>query len=265
MVAANKHALIFGLGKQEDPAWTKINGDKDAMLVKEMLYKSGFNDIRVLTNEKATKQRMAQSFLDLTKVCKRGDIVYIHYSGHGQYMTDIDGDEAERWTGRHAQYDEAWIPYDAYMYYGKKDRGEKHFSDDEVANHLTMIRNRIGKSGRIYVVIDACHSGDATMGHYDEPVRGVDVEFTIPRTAARTAVKHHRKEQWLTISACKPYQLCFERKNPSAGKLTYAIYLLGDRIFRMSAGQLRTELQDYMNRHPSRLPQTPMVTGKDKL
>lgn len=261
MLAERKHALIFGLGKQEDRNWSKINGDIDAAYVGRMLEGCGFKDIRILTNERATKQGMAQAFLDLIRVCKKGDIVYIHYSGHGQYMTDLDGDEAERWTGKHAQWDESWIPYDAYMYYSKEDRGEKHFCDDEIARFLSMIRSRIGSSGELYVVVDACHSGDATRGSDDESVRGVDKEFVIPRNL-NTQQSRHVEEKWLTISACKPYQLCFEQKIPTAGKLTYALYKLGGRIFTMSNKQIQSALNKYMEEHPSRLPQNPVISGR---
>lgn len=260
-IAENRHALIFGLGRQEDGNWSKINGDIDAAYVGRMLEGCGFKDIRILTNERATKQGMAQAFLDLIRVCKKGDVVYIHYSGHGQYMTDLDGDEAERWTGKHAQWDESWIPYDAYMYYSKEDRGEKHFCDDEIANYLSMIRKRIGSSGKMYVVVDACHSGDATRGNENECVRGVDKEFVIPRRM-NTRQSRHVEEKWLTISACKPYQLCFEQKIPTAGKLTYALYKLGGRIFTMSNKQIQSALNRYMEEHPSRLPQNPVISGR---
>lgn len=261
IVANGKHALIFGLGKQKDINWSKINGDKDAIYVRIMLEGCGFKDIRTLTNEQATKQGMAQAFMDLTKVCKKGDIVYIHYSGHGQYMTDLNGDEADRWKGKHSQWDESWIPYDAYMYYSKEDRGEKHFCDDEIACYLSKIRNRIGSSGQLYVVVDACHSGDATRGDDDECVRGIDKEFIIPRSLGVEQTKHIT-ERWLTISACKPYQLCFEQKTPVSGKLTYALYLLGEKLFTMNNKQLQTALDKYMVEHPSRLPQNPVVSGK---
>ena len=261
-VFSTSRALLFGLGSQEDAAWAKVNGDRDVALMKTMLTKCGFRDIRVLTNASATKEKMVQAFLKLEKSCRTGDIIYIHYSGHGQYMTDVNGDESLRWTGRHAQWDESWVPYDAQMIYGAKDHGEKHFCDDEVAEYLQKIRRKIGKNGRLYVVVDACHSGDATCGEMDEPVRGVDREFIIPRTANGSQPESSVvKEEWLTVSACKPYQLCFEQKNPVAGKLTYAIYTLGAKFFKLSNSQLQKALDDYIQAHPGRFAQNPVVSG----
>lgn len=260
-MAVTQRALIFGLGKQEDPSWSKINGDKDVEYVAQLLNGAGFTDIRIVKNEQATKKDMVMAFLGLIKRCQKGDIIYIHYSGHGQFMSDIDGDEALRWTGKHAQWDESWIPYDAYMAYCEKDHGEKHFCDDEVASYLAQIRQAVGNNGQIYVVIDACHSGDATRGDDDEIVRGVDTQFVIPRQIG-TPQAAHIEEQWLTISACKPYQLCFEQKNPIAGKLTYALYLLGPRVFEMSNEALQAWLDGYLAAHPARVSQNPVVSGK---
>lgn len=258
---ATQRALIFGLGKQEDANWGKIHGDKDVELVSGMLTKAGFTDIRIVANEQATKLGMEAAFLGLISRCQKGDVVYIHYSGHGQLMTDLDGDEAKRQNGRHAQWDEAWIPYDAYMNYGSDDRGDKHFCDDEVAGYLSHIRQKVGTEGQIYVVIDACHSGDATRGQDDECVRGVDTKFVIPKSNNQNT-DAYIEEQWLTISACKPYQLCFEMKEPRVGKLTYALYTLGPKMFQMENEELRQWLSDFMQKHPSRVTQDPMVSGK---
>lgn len=260
---AARRAVVFGIGQYEDPSWRQIHGDKDAILVTQMLKENGFRDITVLTNQRATKRGMAQALLDLRGRCVKGDIVYIHYSGHGQLMTDLDGDESERWGQRkHAQWDESWIPYDAYMTYGKRDDGGRHFCDDDVERFLAAIRKRIGSTGQLYVVIDACHSGDATRGAEDEEIaRGIDTPFVIPRqTDAKTAPP--RPEQWLTISACKPYQLCFEHKGGRGGKLTNAICRLGARFFTMSPAQLQDYLNKYMEDNPGRLPQNPVVSGK---
>ena len=260
--AITRRALVIGLGQQQDTRWGKIHGDEDVRYVVEMLKKCGYSDIRTLKNEEATKQGMVLAFLELAGRCKTGDEIYIHYSGHGQLMTDLNGDEADRWKGRHRIYDESWITFDACIKYCEEDRGEKHFSDDEVAEYLSMIRNRIGTSGKMYVIIDACHSGDATMagGREEECVRGVDITFDIPKTQEEEKKKHY-KERWLTISACRPYQLCFEQKAPQIGKLTNIIVHLGDVIFYMKNSDIQDLLNKYMEANPSRLPQNPVVSG----
>lgn len=254
-------ALLFGLGVQEDSTWGKIHGDNDLYYVRQLLDDAGFTDIVQVKNEKATKQGMVRAFIDLANRCHKGDVVYIHYSGHGQLMTDLDGDEALRTTASYARWDEAWIPYDAYMHYGDKDHGEKHLCDDEVDFYLSTIRERIGKKGQLIVVVDACHSGDATYGEDAEPVRGIDVKFNIPlnETAPMASIK---EEQWLTISACKPYQLCTELKDIHIGKLTYALYALGKRMLTMSNEELQQALDEYMEMNQGHFPQNPVVSGK---
>lgn len=263
--AGTRRALVFGLGRQADTRWARIHGDNDVGYVRQMLVQRGYTDIQVLKNERATKLGMVDALMDLIARCKKGDVVYIHYSGHGQLMTDLDGDEALKWDNGHAAWDEAWIPYDAYMTYGPEDRGEKHFCDDEVALYLQAIRQRIGRRGQLTVVVDACHSGDATCGPEDEPVRGVDVKFNIPRNPKRQQATEALREDWRAISACKPYQLCTELKDKRVGKLTYALYSLGLAIDKMTNAELEEALAAFMEQHKGRLPQTPMVTGSAAL
>ena len=255
-------ALVFGLGKQQDPSWGRIHGDNDVRYVVEMLQRMGYTDVRTLTNEKATKQGMVQAFMDLAARCRRGDVVYVHYSGHGQLMTDLDGDEAKRWTGSHAGWDEAWIPYDAYMTYCREDRGEKHFCDDEVSKYLQVIRQCIGQKGQLTVVIDACHSGDATRGEDDECVRGVDQKFNMPRQADTPQAETPAEEQWMTISACRPYEVCTEIKGKHVGKLTYALWTLGRKAWMRKAGELEELLRKTVAGYEGRVKQTPMVRGR---
>lgn len=260
--AATRRALIIGLGEYADSRWGKIHGDVDLFYVRKMLTQCGFTDIRELKNRKATKQGIERALMDLANSCNKGDVVYIHYSGHGQLMTDLDGDEALRSTARHAEWDEAWIPYDACMMYGSDDKGEKHLSDDEVAFFLSSIRAKIGKKGKLVVAIDACHSGDATRGEDEECVRGVDLKFNIPRTGEESGATAAPKEEWMTISACRPYQLSMEMKDTNIGKLTFALYTLGERVFTMSNKELEDTLNQYMQLNKGRLPQNPMVTGE---
>ena len=250
--AQTKRALVIGIGEQVDKSWAKINGDKDVPLVQQMLQKVGYTDIRALVNKQATKAGIISAFKKLAVQCAAGDIVYIHFSGHGQQVTDVNGDE-----GKEDGWDEAWIPYDAYLKYdAKRYKGEKHLIDDELNTLLTAIRNKIGDSGKLLVVVDACHSGDSSRGNdIDETVRGVKDEFIIPVKRRGTAQK--APERWLTLSACKDYQLNQEMKNPKAGKLTYALYILSEK-----GGVTMEAVQMFMQRNRGRYAQTPLQTGE---
>ena len=228
--AQTRRAIVIGIGQQEDKSWGKINGDKDVPFVEEMLKKAKFRtgNVTKLVNQQATKAAIVAAFKSLASQSKRGDVVYVHFSGHGQQMADVHNDEKDG-------LDECWIPYDAYRKPCEKDRGEKHLTDDEVNYHLNAIRDKIGDSGKMLVVIDACHSGGATRGDEDEVVRGVEDIFETIKSfiwgastdKGKTDVNpdaQENRERWITISACKSDQVNIEMKSPAVGKLTYAIY-----------------------------------------
>ena len=82
--AQTKRALVIGIGKQEDSAWNKINGDKDVPYVLEILNVAKYEQIITCVNEEATKASIVSAFQTLTESFQPNDIVYIHYSGHGQ-------------------------------------------------------------------------------------------------------------------------------------------------------------------------------------
>ena len=248
--AQTRRALVIGIGEQKDASWAKINGDKDVPYVLQLLQDVGYTDIKTLVNGQATKAQIVTAFKSLTSRCKSGDMVYIHFSGHGQLVTDVNGDEQDGW-------DEAWIPYDAYLKYGRKDKGEKHLVDDEINVLLTNIRKKIGESGKLLVVVDACHSGDSSRGGDNEVVRGVKDEFVIPFKKKWKSAK--APEQWITLSACKDFQINQEMKTPKVGKLTYAIYTTVQR------GRVNLkEIEALISANRGRLPQTPVLTGETK-
>lgn len=214
--AKTRRAVVIGLGEQLDKSWSKINGDKDVPLVVSMLKANGFTDIATLTNSKATKAGIVNAFNSLINRSQKGDIIYIQFSGHGQLMSDMNGDEKDG-------FDESWIPYDAYLKYGPKDRGEKHLSDDEIGQYLTRLRTKVGNKGAIAVVVDACHSGDSTRDLCESDsvvVRGVDVDFIIPGKRTKTN-SVHGSELWITLSACQDFQL--NQEYNGVGKLTHIL------------------------------------------
>ena len=277
--AQTKRALVIGLGEQQDKAWNKINGDKDVPFVQAMLKNAGFKSVTTLVNRQATKVGIVVAFKRMTALCKHGDVVYIHYSGHGQQMTDVHNDERDG-------LDECWIPYDACRKASATYHGERHLSDDELNVYLNAIRNKIGAKGKLLVVIDACHSGDGTRGEDDEIVRGVEDTLVVDSQNARglyetfEAIKSFfvgdkgkenvintkakpLAERWITISACRSDQVNIEMKKPTVGKLTYALWKELKNIDKVGNDEFMKRIRKFVNRNTSSRPQQPEMTGED--
>ena len=277
--AQTKRALVIGLGERQDKAWNKINGDKDVPLVQGMLKSAGFKSVTTLVNRQATKIGIVGAFKRLTVSCKQGDVVYIHYSGHGQQMTDVHNDEKDG-------LDECWIPYDAYRKACKTYHGEKHLTDDELNVYLHAIHNKIGARGKLLVVIDACHSGDGTRGDNDEVVRGVEDTLVVDSLNGRGLYETFEMlkslfmgdydkekiindkakplaERWITISACKSDQVNIEMKKPAVGKLTYALWTELKNVDKVGNDEFMKRIRRFVYRNTSSRPQQPEMTGED--
>ena len=277
--AQTKRALVIGLGEQQDKAWNKINGDKDVPLVQAMLKNAGFKSVMTLINRQATKAGVVWAFKRMTASCKHGDVVYIHYSGHGQQMTDVHNDEKDG-------LDECWIPYDACRKASATYHGEKHLTDDELNVYLNAIRNKIGAKGKLLVVIDACHSGDGTRGEDDEIVRGVEDTLVVDSQNARGLYETFEEiksffmgdnskenvintkakplaERWITISACRSDQVNVEMKSPAVGKLTYALWKELKNSDKVNNNEFMRRIRKFVNRNTSSRPQQPEMTGED--
>lgn len=268
----HRHALVVGIGKYPaGSGWSKINGDRDITLVVRMLVRNGFekSDIIVLANSDATRKAIEKAFERLEESVSAGDIVYIHFSGHGQQVTDIDGDEPDG-------LDEAFIPYDAGKVYSSGVyEGENHIIDDDLNDWLSELKAAVGQKGMVLVSMDACHSGDATRGIDDDIVAGVrgtaDV-FVLPdreseesedrgsgsmsnsRTAKHTAgasgTDAFENGGWICISACKSYQNNNEFKSSEGcfGRLTWALYKTLEP--GMTLDELVAELQEMYDTMP---------------
>lgn len=270
--AQTRRALVIGIGQQEDRAWGKINGDKDVAYVAEMLKGAMYKEENItrVVNRQATKVGIAKAFMRLANQCKVGDIVYVHYSGHGQQMKDVHNDEKDG-------LDECWIPYDAYRKPCKKDRGEKHLTDDEVNYYLNAIRDKIGAKGKMLVVIDACHSGDGTRGDDGEVVRGVEDIFDAIKSfiwGTSSSDKGNKKvvnpnakenrERWITLSACRSDQVNIEMKRPTVGKLTYALCEVLKNGVKGNNEEFIRRIRKFVNVNTGSRPQRPEMTGEDK-
>jgi len=243
MFATSRRALVIGIGDYpKESGWEKINGDKDIPMVEEMLTVNGFkkSDIVELKNEQATYSAICKALSDLVSLSEEGDMVYIHFSGHGQQITDLSGDEKDG-------LDEAWVPYDACQKFQKgKYEGENHLLDDQLNRYLHNMREKVGETGKIIVIADACHSGEASRDLEGQNskfvVRGTADVFVIPNEyIAKNQEKTLHPINWIFISACKPYQCNYEYNDN--GSLTYAMYQQKDKFSELTSKQLNIKIK----------------------
>lgn len=262
-----KRALITGIGEYPvESGWHSINGDNDVPLITDVLIQKGFDSDNIvrLVNEKATKENILKKFAQLTKEARQNDIIYIHFSTHGQQMMDLNGDEEDG-------LDEAIIPFDARKSFIKGQyEGENHLVDDELNELLTALRNKIGRSGTLLVIIDACHSGDATRGEEDENreeiVRGTPEVFQMETKAAHGYL-NSELIQWVVLSATQPHQNNYEYKINGTyfGSLSYAVKLaMAELNQEANFVQLFEFIQiKRKEMDVARYPQRPMIEGNN--
>lgn len=221
--AAEKRALLIGISDypnvKEHPEleWNDIHGANDVAILTPTLQKHGFKTTSIIDQE-ATAQNIRKRLSKFCSTLKAGDIIYLHFSCHGQPVEDLDGDEADGW-------DEAIIPVDAQKVYSKdKYKGENHITDDELNRLFRTIRTKIGRKGYLIVVIDACHAGTSYRGEESEDsvfVRGTNCGFSerghkfVPKIDKRGRIRVERSDNMsdiCIIEACRSYQVNNEIK-----------------------------------------------------
>ncbi len=237
MTAQTKRALVVGISvyaRTDNNMWGTIHGANDADLILPVLKKQGFKSTKICNNT-ATAKRIRKELCDLITSCKSGDVVYIHFSCHGQPFEDLNGDEEDGW-------DESLVPYDALMAFNKNEyEGQNHITDDELHTYLQKIRKAVGTRGYVCVVIDACHAGGSSRGEEEIEddddelyVRGTKKGFSPngkefrPRINAKGAFQIPQESglsDIIILEACRSYQSNYEIKQSGKyyGPLTYYI------------------------------------------
>lgn len=235
--AQTKRAFVVGISEypqSSENAWATIHGANDADLIASVLKKQGFR-ITKLCDKAATANKIRREMASLVASCRKGDVVYLHFSCHGQPFEDLNGDEEDGW-------DESIIPYDALMTYTKgKYEGANHITDDELHSFFLQLRKAVGINGFVSVVIDACHAGGSSRGddelEEDEDeffVRGTKKGFSPrgrefrPRINSRGNFQIPQETGMANIAiieACRSYQSNYEIKQSAHyyGPLSYYV------------------------------------------
>ncbi len=170
--AGDKKALIIAIGDYpESGGWPDISSANDVPHVLSSLKHLGFDeaDITIVQDAEATKQGILASFASLLESVELGDVVYVHYSGHGQQVMDQNSDELDG-------FDESLVAYNSPLHFLEGfNEGENLVRDDEIGDFANKIRQKIGANGRLILVLDSCHSGTGTRGFGKS--RGTDVKM----------------------------------------------------------------------------------------
>jgi len=144
-----RRAVLIGINYEGQQG--QLSGcHNDANNIKRYLIgKQGFKekDMLILIDDdrhhSPTRKNILEAFDRIVEYSKSGDVVFIHYSGHGGRVRDTSGDEADG-------YDETLIPLDF------KRAGQ--ILDDDLYKRLVT---KIAKGVTVVVLMDSCHSGTA--------------------------------------------------------------------------------------------------------
>lgn len=154
--------LIGNSAYPKETGWSNLNSHNDLVLLEEALVEKGVLAENIIKGENLKKATLLLFIDSLVNACKEGDQVLFHFSGHGQRVIDLNGDEIDG-------LDESIVPIDAYKEikrngHATKYNADNHIIDDELNQLLNLVRKKIGPKGALLVSLDSCFSGSATRG-----------------------------------------------------------------------------------------------------
>lgn len=199
-----------------------------------------FDDVRVYTNQQATKEQVQESITRwLAGVSRPGDACFIYFSGHGGQIPDLSGDEKPD-PGTDDKNDETLVPY-GYLGYSMYEKAqemnragtlppdklkvlqavdpvlaqfpEKYqkalalellttITDDEFGNWLHQALD----GRQIVVILDSCHSGGfgtAAKGELTDRAAPVAFDF-LDEEISR--MKDIGQADTALLATCSPFE-----------------------------------------------------------
>ena len=143
-----KRALLIGINKYQIPGADLrgcVNDVKDLSAALIEFYGFKKRDIKILLDGAATQKAMETGIASLVRGAKEGDVLVLHYSGHGSNVPDDEKNRDEA-DGR----DEILCPTDLNW--------DKPLRDD----WLRTTFDRLPAGVSFTTIMDCCHSGTNT-------------------------------------------------------------------------------------------------------
>lgn len=170
VLAAQNLALLVGIGNYAVRPLDGPPNDVDAMRTM-LTQRWGFamTDVKILTNQEATRANILAGLDDLGRRAKSGDNVLFYYSGHG--VSALDSGNASQGISL-PQSSGALVPYDAVA----TPRDGNVIQASKLIVGRDDLRPRLDKldalGANTLVIADACYSGQAVRS-LDRPEQGV--------------------------------------------------------------------------------------------
>jgi hypothetical protein len=156
-----KRALLVGISDYKYASlngklgWNELPGAvNDVDLQHELLvHRFGFQagDITILKNKDAGRQNILRAMEDLVQWSQPGDVVVIHYSGHGSTVDDPDRIFDDNLNG-------TIVPYDS-------DRPIGGGPVDDITSGTLFLLMAALKTENVTLVLDSCYAGGGTRGN----------------------------------------------------------------------------------------------------
>ena len=243
-----KRALLIGINYSKSN--NELNGCiNDVVNVKNMLinkfhYKE--ENITLLTDHtimKPTKQNIVKCMIELTQSTTGSDSSYIHYSGHGTQVRDLNHDEDKNSDTR--GFDDAICPID-FMKHG-------FIIDDDLR---IMLYDTLPKGAKLRAVFDCCHSGSTLDLPYLYKNNGM---FEMVEPPAKNT------DDCLLISGCRDHQTSADAyiDKSYSGALTWAMLECIDENEKQSWSELIKNIREKMTGHYTQIPM--LSTGNKSL
>ena len=257
--AGTHHALCVGINAY--PGGDALYGCvADAEAWAAQFAAAGFA-VRTLLDAEATRQNILLGLLDLVSSSVAGDVLAFQYAGHGTYVDDLDGDEAEAGNAE-KKYDEALCPIDF--------REGNLIIDDDLGEIFDQLPDGVS----LTAFFDSCHSGDGQRRLQLQPADVADLSaasaphgrrarFIIPDeatsrnyrakrgTPARAGKRALARE--VLFSACKPTEVAFE--TGGHGDFTVAASLLVvPSANRLTNGEFLARVREAFSSQPRQNP-----------
>ena len=202
----HKLALLVGIstyerGGQQPPDWWNLDCENDVTQMKQVLEtRFGFADKNITTlttKDQTTRESILAAFRQLIDKAQPGDVVWFHYSGHGQQVPELQ--EGQELNG----LDSSLIPSNYIDQHAgtvdpatHKPIGNINIRGTEMAELLNALKAKVGTAGSITLSIDCCFAGSATRGdppngRLKERGRGwnVALDGPLPGTGAKKTTR----------------------------------------------------------------------------